>query len=302
MIIANKNTHYQIVCIGAGANGSHFFRNLLQDISTYRLGRYSSFFGRSSSHGSVTIVDGDKVEKKNLSNQLFDVDDIDSFKVDALAERYGIHYDIDVMAVSEYVTSIEQLHSLFSLAEVKLNKKTLPILIGLVDNNRTRMLMHDYFHSSLQDELLYIDVGVEGVLLKEELLDDPMVDEKIMGSGFSGQVVCGYKKYGEVFLPPVADVYPTILTDEESIFPNQSCGDLILQNPQRSATNKMAAQLTNTFLNNLFHSGEIVQEEIIFNARFGSAQTRFVSNRIKQLYKNFFKEMKENEAASSIVS
>ncbi|WP_338657177.1 ThiF family adenylyltransferase (plasmid) [Sporosarcina psychrophila] len=302
MIIADKNTQYKIVCIGAGANGSHFVRNLLQDISTYGAGRSTSIYRKARLFGTLTIVDGDKVEQKNLSNQLFDVEDIDAFKVDALAERYGTHYEVDVMAVAEYVTSIEELHELFSLNEENANNKMIPILIGLVDNNRTRMLMHEYFHSSLLDELLYIDVGVEGVLLKDELPNDPLVYEKIMGSGFSGQVVCGYKKYGEVFLPPVADVYPTILADEESVFPNQSCGDLILQNPQRSATNKMAAQLTNTFMNNLFHSGEIVQEEIIFNARFGSAQTRFVSKRTKQLFKNFFEEMNDNDATSSIVS
>ncbi|MBO0588163.1 MULTISPECIES: ThiF family adenylyltransferase [unclassified Sporosarcina] len=302
MIIADKHTQYNIVCIGAGANGSHFVRNLLQDISTYGAGRSTSFYRKARLFGTLTIVDGDKVEQKNLSNQLFDVEDINAFKVDALAERYGTHYEVDVMAVAEYVTSIEELHELFSLNEENNKNKMIPILIGLVDNNRTRMLMHEYFHSYLLDELLYIDVGVEGVLLKEELPNEPLVDEKIMGSGFSGQVVCGYKKYGEVFLPPVADVYPTILADEESVFPNQSCGDLILQNPQRSATNKMAAQLTNTFMNNLFHSGEIVQEEIIFNARFGSAQTRFVSKRTKQLFKNFFEEMNDNDATSSIVS
>lgn len=305
MKIADNYTHYQIVCIGAGANGSHFVRNLLQDIATYRVTRNDRRFFPDSGvtfPASITLVDGDKVEVKNLSNQLFDVEDVDNYKVDALAERYGTHYRCDVFSVAEYITSIEQLHALFERGKGSNYKKTLPILIGLVDNNRTRMLMHEYFHSSLIDELLYIDVGVEGVLLKEELPNDPNADEKIMGSGFSGQVVCGYKKGEKVFLPPVADVYPTILADEESVFPNQSCGDLILQNPQRSATNKMAAQLTNTFMNNLFHFGEIVQEEIIFNARYGTAQSRFVSKRINQSYENFFKEMTNNDTTSSIVS
>lgn len=35
--------------------------------------------------------------------------------------------------------------------------------------------------------------GDEGVLLKEELPNDPLVAEKIKGSNFSGQIVCGYK-------------------------------------------------------------------------------------------------------------
>ena len=229
MKIADSNTFYQMVIIGGGANGSHFFRNLLQDIATYRDSQKTSWAGaRHSFPANVILADGDKVETKNLSNQLFDTEDVELFKVDALAERYGVHYEVDVLAVSEYVTSFEKLQSLFNMNRPT-RKKVLPILIGLVDNNRTRMLLHEFFHSESIPELVYIDVGVEGVLLKEQLPKDPNAEEKIKSSGFSGQVVCGYKKDGQVLLPPVAEVYASILADEESVFPNQSCGDLILR-------------------------------------------------------------------------
>lgn len=292
MRVANPHTTYQIVCIGAGANGSHFFRNLLQDIATYNSGHSQKV------RATVVIADGDKVEKKNLDNQLFDKEDVGNFKVDALAERYGIHYGIDVFAVPEYITSLDSLANLFSLQETVPN--TLPILVGLVDNNRTRMLMHEFFMQESVPNLVYIDAGVEGVLLEQEVLREPNAKEMILSSGFSGQVVCGFKRNGQVFLPPVGDVYPTILTDGDSVFPNQSCGDLILNNPQRSATNKLAAQMTNTFLNNLFHNGEIVQEELIFNARYGTAQARFISRRIEREYENFFKEMIEHGQSSFV--
>lgn len=312
MNITKDNTFYQIVCIGAGANGSHFFRNLLQDIATYRDSKRNQWT-RTHFPANVIIADGDRVETKNLSNQLFDHEDVDMFKVDALTERYGVHYDVDVFAISDYVTSLEHLQSLFNMNRPT-NRHVLPVLVGLVDNNRTRMLLHEFFHLESIPELVYIDAGVEGVLLKEQLLRDPNAEEKIKGSGFSGQIVCGYKKDGQVYIPPVADVYASILADEESVFPNQSCGDLILQNPQRSATNKMAAQLTNTFINNLFHSGEIVQEELIFNARYGSSQARFVSKRTENFFndnekqkafnerQNFFKERELNDTTLSTVS
>lgn len=292
MKVANDSTHFQIICIGAGANGSHFFRNLLQDIATYNSG-YSPRV-----KASVVIADGDKVEKKNLDNQLFDREDVGQFKVDALAERYGTHYEIDVLAVPEYITSLESLANLFSLLQNSPN--SLPILVGLVDNNRTRMLLHEFFMQESIPDLVYIDTGVEGVLLEQEVMREPSAKEMILSSGFSGQVVCGYKRKGQVFLPPVGDVYPTILTDAESVFPDQSCGDLILNNPQRSATNKLAAQMTNTFLNNLFHNGEIVQEELIFNARYGTSQARFISKRIEREYENFFKELTNHDKFSSV--
>ncbi|MEX3625010.1 ThiF family adenylyltransferase [Viridibacillus arvi] len=291
MKINNNYKGFNIVCIGAGANGSHFFRNLLQDIATYKQGSGT----RLVKNTAITIVDGDRVEIKNLSNQLFDVDDVDTYKVDALAERYGTHYDLDVHSISEYVTTLDEVKKVFGNHPDKL-----PVLVGLVDNNRTRILLHEYFYSDEVKDLLYVDTGVEGIILPQELENDPLADKKIESSGFSGQVVCGYKQSGQVFLPPVADVYPTILADEESVFPTQSCGDLILNNPQRCATNKMAAQLTNTVLNNLFFTGEIFQEEIIFNARYGSAQTRFIAMRTEREYKHFFKELGINDI--SIVS
>lgn len=277
-----------IVIIGAGANGSHFFRNLLQDLAVYKNNN------KRSSHSSVMIVDGDKVEKKNLANQLFDEDDIGQYKVQALCDRYGTHYDKDCLAINRYITSLDELQALFRHPE------KLPVLIGCVDNNRTRMLMHEFFQEERIPNLLYIDVGVEGVILREELKGDPDRERKIESSGFSGQVVIGYKRKGQVFLPPVAHLYPTILTDEESVFPTQTCGEDMINNPQRCETNKLAAQMTNIVLNNLFFTGEIVQEEIIFNARFGSSQARFISKRIEQAYINFFKESVNNDTLSIV--
>ena len=37
----------------------------------------------------VTIIDGDKLEEKNLDRQLFSTDEIGQFKADALAKKYG---------------------------------------------------------------------------------------------------------------------------------------------------------------------------------------------------------------------
>lgn len=288
MKILSKEDSMEIVIIGAGANGSHFFRNLLQDFAVYN---NSSERSRLS---TVMIVDGDKVERKNLSNQLFDSDDIGEFKVQALCDRYGTHYGKDCLAINRYITTLDELKGLYR------HPDKLKVLIGCVDNNRTRMLMHEFFLDESIPNLLYIDVGVEGVILNQELRDDPDREKKIESSGFSGQVVIGYKENGDIFLPPVADLYPTILSDAESVFPTESCGDDMINNPQRCETNKMAAQMTNVVLNNLLFNGEIMQEEIIFNARFGSSQVRFISKRIEQAY-NFFKES-VNNGTLSIVS
>lgn len=274
------NNGFDLVIIGAGANISHFFRNLLQDLANY---------GEKFKNNRILIADGDKVEEKNIKNQLYTKEDVGAFKVHALAERYGGHYGIDVLAANEYITNLDALDSLFS----KTGKRQ-KVLIGGVDNNRTRQLMHEYF--CMVDDLIYIDLGVEGVILREELneiADNNVRERMIIGSGFSGQVVTGYKTAGQVFLQPVAELYPTILTDEESVFPTQACVET-LNNPQRVETNKMCAQLANIILNNLFHTGEIHQSEITFNARYGQSNAKFIDKRIERAYKEFLqsKEIK----------
>lgn len=40
----------------------------------------------------VSVIDGDKLEKKNLNRQLFTNEDIGEFKAGALADRYGCNY------------------------------------------------------------------------------------------------------------------------------------------------------------------------------------------------------------------
>lgn len=272
-IMTNKK--FNIVLLGVGANGSHFLRSLLQDMANYKSKGLIS---------RILIADGDQVELKNIQNQLFDREDVGEFKVQALAERYGSHYDIDILAYSEYVTDIETLDKLFGDFEGQ------RILIGCLDNNRTRQLLHDYFQQ--QQDLIYIDAGIEGVILKDELQNNPacanmtaeQINNMIIGSGFSGQVVTGVKYKGEEVLAPVCTVYPNILSDQESVFPTQTCAET-LNNPQRLETNKMAAQMLNIVMNNLFHTGEIFQHEIEFHARYGTSLAKLISLNDEKYFK-----------------
>ncbi len=281
----NRFIYYHIVQIGAGANGSHFFRSLLQDIATYGKGDERINF-------TLTIVDRDKVEKKNLSNQLYDDDDIDSYKVDALGERYGDHYGFDINCVPEYVTDLDMLNKLFTLPYFPKGYDKIPILIGQVDNNRTRQLLDEFFHSDYLEDLVYIDAGVEGVTIipnKKPYQYTSQEKNMVEESGFSGQVVAGYKKRNQVWLPPVGRVYEDILSDELTSFPEQSCGDAIINNPQRCATNKFAAQITNNIMNNIFHNQMIYTHVLNFNAQVSGVNPTYVSKEIQKEFQQTYK-------------
>ncbi|MEF3304177.1 ThiF family adenylyltransferase [Paenibacillus sp. GYB003] len=263
---------YQIVVIGCGANGSHFIRGLCQDISTH-LRAAEKKYNYEHFRYDLTIVDGDRVEPKNLDNQLFCEEDVEAeeYKAVALAERYGEHYGITVKRFTSYVKDVEVLKQLFPELPVSEQTQVIPVLVGMVDNNRTRQLLDDFFYSDTLDTLIYIDAGVEGVLYSNSDRRDLTDEEKksMDQSGFGGQIVCGLKFNGEVVLAPVAQIFSNIWEDALSHFPGESCGDLITEAPQRCATNKLAAQLANTIMNNLFHSDSIYTHVINFNAQTG---------------------------------
>lgn len=271
---------FQICVIGAGGNGSHFVRTMLQMIS----GFLSSPTEGIRVGFDITLVDADRVEEKNFHRQLFDSDDLGDYKVVSLVDRYADYYGIECKAVTEYVTSLEMLSNLFGNGDLSVspNVQVVPILFGFVDNNKTRQLIHEFFESNLIENLIWIDAGIEGVMI----LDNPTVEQKQQTeySGFGGQIVCGYKYQGRTILEPVTRVYPNILEDEKTVFPGQSCGDAIVNNPQRLETNQMAAQIASTYLNNLIHTFSIYSHKVNFNAQFAQSKPTFLSKDVVEAY------------------
>ncbi|GGG18280.1 ThiF family adenylyltransferase [Paenibacillus abyssi] len=264
----SSHIQFQIRQIGAGGNGGYFFRNLLQLISSYQAND-----SKTKDRFDVLIADGDLVEKKNLKNQLFSEEDISDKKVIALSDRYGGHYDVETKRVTEYITTTDMLRRLFPT--VTNGRQVIPVLVGMIDNDRTRQLFDEFFFSEEVTDLVWIDLGIEGMTT----FDDPNQEQlKIMNeSGFGGQCVIGLKWKGSVILPPVTRVYPNILDNDRTSFPGQSCGELLPENPQRIMTNQFAAQVASMVMNNLFHTKSIYANVINFNAQFGQMKATFLS-------------------------
>jgi hypothetical protein len=267
--------HFMIRQIGAGGNGGYFFRNLLQLISSYKS---MNPYNRDKVLFDVLIADGDEVEKKNLRNQLFTEEDISEKKVVSLTDRYGTHYDVDAKRVTEYITSVDMLSRLFPTVDN--GRQVIPVLVGMVDNDRSRQLFDEFFYSDKVSDLVWIDLGIEGMTLFESPNNE---QQKIMNeSGFGGQCVIGLKWHGVEILPPVTRVYPNILENDHTSFPGQSCGELLPENPQRIMTNHLAAQVATMIMNNLFHTKSIYTSVVNFNAQFAQMKpTLLTADQIK---------------------
>ncbi|MBU8908078.1 ThiF family adenylyltransferase [Desertibacillus haloalkaliphilus] len=258
-----------IVIIGGGGNGSYITQNIAQMMNIFDM------------NGFMLLADSDIVESKNLNNQLFIDKDLGEKKAKVLAKRYGSHYKVSIASYDvDYVESVETLESLFSNTEYldchSHDTIFFPILVGAVDNNFTRQIMHKYFQQT--DRLLYIDVGVEGAKVPSDTrsMDQWTEDERktYRNSGYTGQVVAGLKIDGETILAPVADVFPEILGDKDSIAPSQlACSNIMSEEPQRLITNKFAAMAVYPYINEIFESGQISNHMTLFHAKRGYMRT-----------------------------
>lgn len=225
----------KIVIIGAGGTGGYVIPHL------YRIAYASERRCR------VIIADGDIVERKNLIRQNFAECDIGENKAEVMASRYSEVFGIETEYIPDFIESEEQL---IEMLEVKnkymYTKDSMPvaILIGAVDNNRSRVMCNNVFNKL--DDIIYIDSGNEE---------------------FSGQVVCGVKRKGKVISKPVARVYPDILVDTEKFPSELSCAERSVSAPQSIAANVFASTAVVSMLYYLLIEGELKTNRLAFSSR-----------------------------------
>ena len=225
----------KIVIIGAGGTGGYIIPHL------YRIAYASERRCR------VIIADGDIVERKNLIRQNFAECDIGENKAEVMASRYSEVFGIETEYIPDFIESEKHL---IEMLEVKnkymYTKDSMPvaILIGAVDNNRSRVMCNNVFNKL--DDIIYIDSGNEE---------------------FSGQVVCGVKCKGKVLSKPVARVYPDILVDTEKFPSELSCAERSVSAPQSIAANVFASTAVVSMLYYLLIEGELKTNRLAFSSR-----------------------------------
>lgn len=234
----------KIVMLGAGGTGGHIAPHLYRLL--YALDRPARFI----------ICDGDVVERKNLLRQNFAPADLGENKARVLAERYSTVFGLE----AEYVPSfIENLDALMELIrpngwELEANsfRQTMEmvILLGAVDNNKTRQLCHQAFCQS--KDLVYIDSG---------------------NGEFSGQVVCGVRKNNRTVFKPIGGVHPALLKSTDKFPTELSCAEAAVSDPQSMAANITAATAVVDMVYNILAHGESTVRQTDFSTRTVKMQT-----------------------------
>jgi len=226
----------KVVMLGAGGTGGHIAPHLYRLL--YALDRPVRFI----------ICDGDIVEQKNLVRQNFIPADLGENKAQVLAERYSTVFGMETEYVPEYVESAERLKELVAPRIVKADyypyavlDKELVILIGAVDNNRSRQICNQVFYES--EELIYIDSG---------------------NSEHTGQVVCGIRSGGRTLYKPVGKLYPEVLSDTDKFPTELSCAEASVSAPQAMTANITAATAVVDMIYNILTLGESRVRQVTF--------------------------------------
>lgn len=244
------NVPVKIVQLGAGGTGGHTAPHL------YRL---LSSLGRPA---RLILCDGDLVEAKNLVRQNFSPADLGENKAKVLAERYASVFAMETEYVPFFIESLETLMELLKPAAPIIHASPVRIaeefviLLGCVDNNRTRLLCHQAFYQS--QNLVYIDSG---------------------NGEFSGQVVCGVRRNGHTLSKPVGGLYPQILKDQDRFPSELSCAEASQADPQSMTANIMAATAVVDIVYNILTHGQSRVRQTDFSTRTVKMQTVLESPR-----------------------
>ena len=233
----SKSRPVKIVQLGAGGTGGHIAPHLYRLL--YSLDRPVRYI----------ICDGDVVEEKNLVRQNFTPADLGENKAQVLAERYSAVFGMETEYVPDFVETEDRLIELLTPqrwnAGLYYNGRYITemvILLGAVDNNRSRQLCHTVFKQAR--ELIYIDSG---------------------NGEYTGQVVCGVRRGGKTCYPPIGTVYPEVLEDTDKFPTELSCAEASVSAPQSMAANITAATAVVDMVYNILAVGESTVRKITFS-------------------------------------
>lgn len=229
-----SNNQFVILVIGAGGTGGNVVTNLcrlvepLKDIKV-----------------KIIVADGDLIEKKNRKRQPYALHEEGENKAAILVNKCSSAFDVDISAYPHYIEDTK------TIKELTHKSYTTPIIIGCVDNNKTRQLLHDYFESS--DSLFYIDSGNEE---------------------WDGQVICGIRIDGKTIAEPIAGVYSDILQDDSSIFKSEESCELVrVERPQQFITNLQAAVIVLSFISDIIITQDLTSHQTTFNIKNKNMRT-----------------------------
>ena len=182
-------------------------------------------------------------------------------KLQILADPHAGAFGIECEYIPEYIENEARLKGLVRPDFRKPYRNNTAetqrvILIGCVDNNKSRALCHKVFYET--ENLIYIDSG---------------------NGESTGQVVCGVRQKGRTAYKPVGTLYPDILKTGDKFPTELSCAERAASAPQSVTANLTAAAAVTSFLYNLLVAGELNTRYVTFSSSLIAVRAETVKKR-----------------------
>lgn len=256
---------FHFIVVGVGGTGAEFVPKLCKQLSFKRNPDGTTIH-------DVTLIDGDKVEEKNLLRQNFFYHDLGKNKADVMGLKCSTAFNMSVRTIPEYIEDKETLHSVVSMLPHQV-----PFLVSCVDTNAARKMFHTYFmeYSSSSRPLFYLDSG-NTEFAGQVVLGVAGKKGKAVTQSGGVQIGTGedklYKKLYRYNLPPVAYHYPDILESEDKFASQISCAEAAMADPQAADTNVEAGNILYQFVSNCLR-GHLDYHHVTFNVLKGNRRT-----------------------------
>lgn len=220
VLFAKADEPLLAVVVGCGGTGGNFVKEFAKnEMGEERI--------------RLLLIDGDRVEKKNLSRQPFQKTDILQNKAECLKEDLAAMLpplEGHIFSYPFYLDCVEDLAEAVALT----GHKGKLLLVGAVDNHRARQVLEEYYH--LCADIVYVDAANEWS---------------------NGEVVVSVKKRGKELSPLRSFFYPDVLTDKGKSASELSCGAINESAPQHLCTNLASAQGVLGALSPVIHGGRV---------------------------------------------
>ena len=240
--------------IGAGGTGGYLIPNLVRQVALSNQLRKK----QDALLHTITVIDGDDLESKNLIRQNFVMADIGKNKAEVMAQRYGRAFQQNVNYVKEYLSTPARFEELINntLDGNRPIAKQHVVIIDCTDNNKTRLMMKS----------TVADTNYNAVLLSSG------------NEEFAGQVVCSFRPrqprridwdknhslqnhVWDIQTPDFFEMFPNTPIDK---MPGElSCAEASVSSPQNIYTNMTAANILFGFVNKLL-AGQGISELAVF--------------------------------------
>jgi molybdopterin/thiamine biosynthesis adenylyltransferase len=279
------HTRICVAIVGCGGTGSHLVPNVIQYLASRGLTNKTD-----CSTPDIFLIDGDKVEERNLLRQKFTKFEVGEYKSKALATRYSDAWEYPV----SYYTGYVDRNSLLELfGSNPSHKYDLFIILGAVDNHAARLEISSYLRTinesqSFSAGVYWVDGGNEASHGQAILSGFPHrhrsssyeweVNKNIADTWESASIGSWIKPYKEFpcFFARNPAAIESVLT--ESSERKQSCLELSEEDPQTIQANMMSAYCMTSLLTQII-TGRIASTSIHFDSITGNTSSRFITKK-----------------------